>query len=160
MEFDERLRKAIQRGQYRGDARNRQARLQELSEDELRRLHGEYRLKLSEHIENCVRGLPNHFPGFQYETIFGQRGWGAACSRDDIRMESGRRENDYSRLEMTVRPFSDLHVIELAAKSTIRNKELFNRTHFEKIEDVDLAQFIEFVDLWVLEYAEMYAART
>jgi hypothetical protein len=73
-------------------------------------------------------------------------------------MQSGRRENDYSRLELTVKPYSSYHVLELTAKATIRNKEVFNRAHFEFITDADVAKFIELVDIWVLEYAEMYAA--
>lgn len=160
MDFEQRLQKAIQRGQKRSDARRQEAEAQALSEDELKRLHNEYRLQLSDHIENCLEALPHHFPGFNYETIFGERGWGAGCSRDDIRMSGGRRNNDYSRLEMTVRPFSSYHVLELTAKATIRNKEVFNRSHYEKIEDADTAKFIEFIDLWVLEYAELYAAKT
>lgn len=130
------------------------------SEEELRLRHGQYRLQLSEHIERCVERLPGYFPGFQYETMFGERGWGAACYRDDVRFDSGRRHQDYSRLEMTVRPYSSYHVLELAAKGTIRNKELFNRTYYEKIVDADPQKFIELIDLWVLEFAEMYAAKS
>ncbi len=160
MDFEKRIQKAIQRGKRRSDALSREARLRELSEDELKRMHGQARLQLSEHIENCIKRLPNHFPGFQYETIYGDRGWGTACSRDDIRIRDGRRENDYSRLELTVRPFSTYHVLELAAKATIRNKEFFNRSHFEPILDADLTEFMELVDIWVLEYAELYAAQS
>jgi hypothetical protein len=159
MDFDERLQKAIQRGQHRNEQREAEDREQELSLDELKRLHSQYRLQLSEHIEQCIQRLPTHFPGFRFETIFGDRGWGAACSRDDIRMEGGKRANDYSRLEMTIRPFADYHVVELTAKGTIRNKEEFNRNYFETIADTDVAKFTEFIDLWVLEYAELYAAR-
>ncbi len=160
MNFDERLQKAIQRGQRRSEDRARQAKAKQLSEDELKRLHTQYRLQLSEHIERCLKTVPAHFPGFDYQTVFGERGWGASCSRDDIRMSGGRRNNDYSRLEMTIRPFSEYHVVDLATKGTIRNKEVFSRNHFEKIEDVDDAKFIELIDLWVLEYAELYAAKS
>lgn len=158
MDFEERIQKAILRGQRRSDEKSREARRKELSEEELKRLHGQARLQLSEHIENCLKRLPNHFPGFQFETIFGERGWGAACSRDDIRMTDGRRNNDYSRLELRVRPFSEYHVIDLTGKGTIRNKEVFNRSHFETIAEADVAKFTELIDIWVLEYAEMYAA--
>ena len=104
-------------------------------------------------------GCAHYFPGFQYETLYGERGWGGGCSRDDLRVSPGaKRRSDYSRLEITVRPFSPLHVLELSAKGTIRNKEVFNRTHFEQIEDVDATKFLELVDQWVLEYAELYAA--
>jgi hypothetical protein len=160
MGFEERLQKAIQRGQRRNEAREREAQADALSDDELKRLHNQYRLQLSEQIETCLDKLPHHFPGFEYETIFGERGWGAACWRDDIRMSrGGRRDNDYSRLEMTIRPFSSYAVVELAGKGTVRNKEVFNRTYYEKIEDADATKFAELIDVWVLEYAELYAAK-
>jgi hypothetical protein len=160
MGFEDRLKKAIQRGQHRSEAKLREEQAKKLTEDELRRMHSGYRLRLSEHIESCIRRLPQHFPGFQCETIYGERGWGAACSRDDLRIgPRGKRDNDYSRLEMTIRPFSDLHVLELAGKGTIRNKEVYNRKFFEKLVDVDVDKFEELVDAWVLEYAELYAAR-
>jgi len=161
MSFQDRLHKAIERGKRRGEAKRSEARAKALSEEELRRLHSTYRLQLSEHIEQCIRQLPNFFPGFRLETLFGERGWGAACSRDDLHVSRGRRkENDYSRLEMTVRPPSEMHVLDLAAKGTIRNKEVFNRNFFEKLEEVDLEKFLELVDVWVLEYAELFAAKT
>jgi hypothetical protein len=160
MDFDQRLQKAIDRGQRRGDIKAREAETEKLSVEDVKRLHSQYRLQLSEHIEDCIRRLPNHFPGFQYETIYGERGWGAACKRDDVRLIAKRkRENYYSRLEVTVRPYSSLHVLELAAKGTIRNKEIFNRQHFEKIEDADPARYIELIDAWVLEFAELYSAK-
>jgi hypothetical protein len=132
-----------------------------LSEEELKSLHTKYRLQLSEHIERCVLSLPHHFPGFKRETIYGERGWGVGCSRDDVgRGEGGRAANYYSRLEMTIRPFSSLHVLELVAKGTIRNKEVFSRSHFEKLDDADAETFRELIDVWVLEYAELYASRS
>ncbi|MBP88652.1 MAG: hypothetical protein CMJ64_18380 [Planctomycetaceae bacterium] len=160
MDFDERLQKAIQRGKHRGDRAEREAAAQAMSEDDLKRLHNQYRLELSDQIEKCLGNLPHHFPGFSYETIFGERGWGAACSRDDIRMQGGRRNNDYSRLAMTIRPFTEYHIVELTSKGTIRNRELFNRSYYEKIEDADCAKFSELIDVWVLEYAEQYAAKS
>jgi hypothetical protein len=160
MDFDQRLKKAIERGQRRGDAQALAEAARTVSEEELRRLHSQYRLELSEHIEKCVRALPQHLPGFQVETIYGERGWGAACRRDDVRLLGrGQRENYYSRLEMTVRPYSSLRVLELAAKGTILNKELLNRQHYEPVGDADLAKFLELVDGWALEFAELYSAR-
>jgi hypothetical protein len=160
VDFDERLSKAIERGQRRGDERSREARARELSEDELKRLHSQYRLQLSEHIDDCLKRLPNHFPGFQTETIFGERGWGGACFRDDLRLGAGgKRGSDYSRLEMTIRPPSAYQILELTAKGTIRNKEVFNRSHFDRLAEVDVDKFLELIDLWVLEYAELYAAK-
>lgn len=160
MGFDERLQKAIQRGRRRGDDAEREAAEDAMSGEELKRLHNQYRLQLSDQIEACLGNLPHHFPGFSYETIFGDRGWGAACSRDDIRMVGGRRNNDYSRLEMTIRPIGEYNIVELTSKGTIRNKELFNRSYYEKIEDADPAKFAELIDVWVLEFAEQYAAKS
>ena len=161
MSFEDRLQKAIERGKRRNAATRSEAESQALSEEELRRLHSSYRLQVSEHIEKCVRQLPNYFPGFRYETLYGERGWGAACSRDDLRLAGDRRRaSDFSRLEMTVRPASTMLVLDLAAKGTIRNKEVFNRNYFEKLQDVDLEKFMQLVDVWVVEYAELYAAKT
>jgi hypothetical protein len=61
---------------------------------------------------------------------------------------------------VTIRPYSSLHVLDLAAKGTIRNKEVFNRNFFEELETADEPKFRELIDAWVLEYAEMYAAQT
>jgi len=161
MSFEDRLHKAIERGKRRSETRRSEAAAQALSEEELKRLHSRYRLQISEHIEKCVRQLPNYFPGFRLETLYGERGWGVACSRDDLRVKGDRRRaNDYSRLEVTVRPASPSRVLELAAKGTIRNKEVFNRSYFEQLQDVDIDKFLELVDVWIAEYAELYAAKT
>lgn len=160
MNFDEQLRQAIERGHQRGDSRAREAAARALTEDEYRRLHSQLRLTLSDHIESCVKRLPSYFPGFQYETMYGDRGWGGACFRDDLVLARGSRTTDYSRLEVTVRPYSSLHVLDLAAKGTIRNRELFNRNFFEPLDEADQAKFLQLIDAWVLEYAELYAART
>jgi len=160
MEFEQRLRKAIQRGQRRGDEQKKEAAAEAMSQEEVKSLHSKYRLSLSEKIETCLCQLPNHFPGFQFETVYGQRGWGAAVSRDDMQVDqSGRRSNRYSRLEMTIRPFSNAHVLDLAAKGTVRNREVFTRNHFEKVDEADWDNFAELIDLWVLEFAELYAAQ-
>ena len=156
MEFEQRLQRAIERGQRKGDARADASAQRALNEEELRRLHSQYRLQLSEHIESCIRRLPDHFPGFRYETVVGDRGWGAAVSRDDV---GGGRRSFFSRLEMTVRPFSQYHVLELSAKGTIRNKEVYNRTHYQRLDEADPKTFIDMIDLWILEYAELYAAK-
>ena len=160
MDFEERLKMAVQRGNRRNEAQQAESRERELSETELQNLHTRYRLDLSSHIEDCIKRLPDFFPGFQYETIYGERGWGAACRRDDVAIGSKRQRGSlYSRLELTIRPFSNLHVLDLAAKGTIRNRELFNRTHFEKVVEADPERFSELIDLWVVEYAEQFAAK-
>jgi hypothetical protein len=158
MDFEERLQRAIHRGQRRQEASAEAARARQMSEEEFRRLHSQYRLDLSEHIEECIRRLVCHFPGFQFETIFGERGWGAACYRDDFQIDRGQRSSGYSRLEITVRPYSEFHVVDLQAKGTIRNKEVFSRRHHEKLEDLDEDSFQNLIDVWVLEYAELYSA--
>lgn len=161
MDFEQRLSRAIERGQRRGDDRLREDEARALSEEEFKRLHSQYRLQLSEHIEDCMRRLPNHFPGFRFETLIGERGWGASCFRDDLRLgQGGKRGSEYSRLEMTVRPPSSYQILELTAKGTIRNKEVFNRSHFDQLADAEPEKFLELIDLWVLEYAELYAAKS
>ena len=51
-------------------------------------------------------------------------------------------------------------MLDLAAKATIRNKELFNRSHYQRLTEVDVTSFAELIDIWVLEYAELYAAKS
>jgi len=159
MDFHERMQKAIERGQRTGDARARAEAEKALTEEELKRLHSQYRLEVSETIEQCLAELPKRFPGFQFETLFGDRGWGAAVTRNDVNMAAGRREELFSRLEMTVRPYSKLTVLELSGKGTIKNKEVFNRTHYQRIPEVDTASFISTIDNWVLEFAELFASK-
>ncbi len=84
---------------------------------------------------------------------------GASINRDDLDIDSGKRTNYFSRLEVTVRPFSSLHVLELVAKGTVRNKEIFNRSQFQLLAEADVNVFAQLVDQWVLEFAELYAAR-
>lgn len=158
MSFEQRLQKAILRGRRRNETARREAEARALSEEELKRLHSNYRLQLSDKIEKCIGQLPNHFPGFRTETIYGEQGWGAACSRDDLHVRDGKRANDFSRVELTVRPLASSHVLELVAKGTIRNRELFQRDYYEKLQDADLDKFMELIDVWVLEYAELFAA--
>ncbi len=160
-DFDQRLQRAIQRGQRAGSARAEAEAQKAISEHELRSRHSQYRLELSEHIERCLRRLPQHFPGFRFETIVSERGWGAGVSRDDVQVDPHRkRTNYYSRLEMLVRPVSQYFVLDLAAKATVWNRELFNRNHYERLAEVDLESFVELIDFWVLEFAQQYAAKS
>jgi hypothetical protein len=157
-EFEDRLQRAIERGKKSRDVADREAAGRAMSEEECKRLHTQYRLELSEHIERCLHKLPDHFPGFRYETVVGERGWGAACSRDDVGILDGIRRNLFSRLEMTVRNYSSLRVLEIWAKGTIRDREVFNRTQYQKLAEADPQLLRESLDLWVLEYAERYAS--
>ena len=54
--------------------------------------------------------MADNFPGFRLETIVDESGWGAAVSRDDIRMEGGRRGTFFSRLQFVVSPYNTYHV--------------------------------------------------
>ena len=92
--------------------------------------------------------------------IVGENGWGAAVSRDDVGVGRSGRDNYFSRLEMSIRQFSSYHVLDLAAKATVRNRELFNRSHYQRLTEVDQASFTGMIDSWVLEYAELYANRS
>lgn len=160
-DFKKRLEKAIERGQRASDARAEAEARRRLSEQELRRLHTQYRITLSEHIEECLKQIVQHLPGFETEPVVSERGWGAAVVRDDIEVRSGRRPSTrFSRLEMVIRPLTSAFVLELNAKATVRNKEHFNRTHFQRLDEVDLTSFNELIDLWVLEFAELYAAKS
>lgn len=160
MDFEQRLQKAIQRGAHSRTERGEAAQQQALTEEELRNLHSAARLELSEHVENCLRQLADHFPGFQYETVVSEDGWGGKIARDDVQLQSaGRVGNRYSRFEMLIRPFSSAFIIELTAKGTIANREVLNRSHYQQLERLDTDSFSELIDLWVLEYAEQFAAR-
>jgi hypothetical protein len=161
MDFKQRLNKAIERGERLSDARAAAEAKRAFDEKEMARLHSQYRLRLSERIEGCLRQLADRFPGFRFETLVGEVGWGAAVSRDDVRIRRSRgRTNLFSRLEMAIRPANSYHVLDLAGKATIHNREIFNRSHFERLSEVDLKSFEELIDLWVLEYAELYAAKS
>jgi hypothetical protein len=158
MDFNQRLQKAAERGQKNRDLREREAAARAMSEEECRRLHSKYRLELTDHIESCLKQLSDYFPGFRPETIVGETGWGSAVSRDDVNVTKGRlRASHYSRLEMLVTPLGKYHVLNVAVKGTIRNKEVFNRTHYQLLGDVDIDAFCETIDLWALEYAELFA---
>src|SRR3990172_4702934 len=158
MNFRERLQRATERGQRIRTDKLREQAARALSEEECRRLHSKYRLELTEYIETCLRQLADNIPGFQLETVVDESGWGAAVNRDDVGLRDGRRTNLFSRLQLVVSPFNGYHVLELAAKGTIRNKERFTRNHFQSLAEVDLECFRELVELWVLDYAEMFAA--
>ena len=78
MDFEKRLQKAIERGQRKGRHHEQEAAARAMGEEELKRLHTQYRLQLAEHIEKCLQHLPHHFPGFQRETIYGKHSWAAS----------------------------------------------------------------------------------
>ncbi len=159
-DFNARLESAIERGRRRAQHESSEERRKELSEEELKRLHTSYRLTLSEQIETAVHRVADHFPGFRTEAVFGEEGWGEACYRDDLRMEAGRRTSLYSRLELVIRPYSDLRVLDLKGKGTVLNREIFNRSYYAKIAEVSPDEFSHLIDTWAIEYAELYSAKS
>ncbi len=158
MSFRERLQRATERGKQARAAQLNEAAAKALSEEECRRRHSQYRLALTEFIENCLREMADNFPGFRLETIVDESGWGAAVSRDDIRIEAGRRGTFFSRLQLVVSPYNTYQVLDIAAKGTVRNKEVLGRNHYQRLSDVDLQSFRELIEQWVLDYAEQYSA--
>ncbi|MEM6330759.1 MAG: hypothetical protein AAF790_10965 [Planctomycetota bacterium] len=158
MDFRERLQKAANRGAATRATREDAKQAEAISEEESRRRHSQHRLSLSEHLEACLKQLADNFPGFRYETIVDERGWGAAVSRDDLGIERGKRKNFFSRLVLLIEPFNEFRVLSVAAKGAVRNKESFTRGHYEPLAEVDEDRFRELIELWVLDYAEDYAA--
>jgi hypothetical protein len=159
MDFEKRLERAIERGHRAAESKTQARAGAAASEQELTRLHSRSQVELSEHIETCLKRLPDHFPGFRFASVVDERGWGATVSRDDLKLGTGgRREKLFSHFEMLIRPFAPVHILNLVAKATIRNKEIFNRSHYQPLAEVDVDSFRETIDLWVLEFAERYAA--
>ena len=158
MDFQQRLDRAIQRGKTAKEEQGREAAARKMTEAELRHLHSAARLELAEHVDACLKSLADRFPGFTFSTIAGEDGWGAKVSRDDVRLNRGSSATVFSRLELLVRPYSTAHIIELTGKGTIRNREVLNRSHYQRLGQLDVASFTEQIDLWVLEYAERFAS--
>ena len=158
MDFKNRLRQATELGQQQREARQAAQQAAALSEEEYKRNHSSLRRALTEHIERCLHQLADHYPGFRYETVVDERGWGSAISRDDLHIEAGRRNNLFSRLQLLVSPYNEFKVLDVVAKGAIRNKENFSRNHYQELDDVDLDEFRALIEKWVLDYAQRYAA--
>ena len=156
--FDERLQKAIQRGQQARNAGSASADADAASEEELRMKHSHLRSDLTEHIEACLKKLSDHFPGFEYTTVLNEKGWGARITRDDIKLGRGSTRSEYSRLEVLVRPFSDMRILEIATKGTLRNRESLNRSNYRFLKEATLPDLKQIVDGIVLEFAEQFSA--
>lgn len=157
-DFEDQLKKALERGQRANDARQVEEKLAQLTADQVRIQHNDCRLQLSERIEKTLKAMINQVPGFEYENIYGERGWGGAVSRDELSITRGQRRMVYSRLELTVRPLSEMAIVDLAGKGTVKNREIFTRSHYRPIQDVEIDEFLEMVDRWVLEFAQLYMA--
>ena len=61
-DFEKRLERAVERGHQVRQNKNQEAIEKALSEEELRRVHNEYRLELSEYIDQCISRLPQYLP--------------------------------------------------------------------------------------------------
>ena len=157
-EFDDKLKQAAARGANRANHSQSEAERKRIETEEFRSLHSKSRLELSDRIETVLKKVADLFPGFQFTTVFGDAGWGAACRRDDLVMERGRRRTKYSRFEMAVRPVNEFYILDLQAKGTIANRELMTRSFYQPLDEVDLNKFRELIDSWALTYAELYAA--
>jgi hypothetical protein len=159
-DFDERLQRAIKRGQESRNADEASLEADAATEEDLRAKHSQLRNELVDHIEQVLRKLCDHFPGFDYDTVVNERGWGARISRDDIRLGRGTAKNEYSRLEVLVRPFNETHILEVATKGTIRNRESLNRSNFRFLREATLDVLRQIVDGIALEFAEQYSANS
>ncbi|MCH9655889.1 MAG: hypothetical protein K0U86_01560 [Planctomycetes bacterium] len=158
MDFEKRLKHAINKGRAAKDEELQQDVGKKMSEEEFRNLHLKYRLELTEHIDACLKKLTDHFPGFQFKTLMEEDGWGSRITRDDVSLSTGKKAQSlYSRLEMIVRPFTETHIIELVAKATIRNKETYNRSHYQFVAEADMQSFQDLIDIWILEFAEEFS---
>jgi hypothetical protein len=159
-DFEQRLENALSRGAQARNARASRQAAAALSDEELKRLHARYRLELTETIEQCLTRMADHMPGFTLENVVGNEGWGAAIRRDDLSVSGrGTRENLFSRLEFVVRPANAYHVLDLAAKGVVRNKEIFHRDHYQKLAEADPELFRQLIQQWGLDYAELYTAQ-
>ena len=158
MNFRERLQRATERGKQVRAAQLNEAAAKALSEEECRRLHSQFRLTITEHIEKCLGELADTFPGFRLETVVDESGWGAAVNRDDLDLASGRRNNLFSRMRIVVSPYSRYHVLDIAAKGMVRNKEVLSRNYYQRLADVDLQTFRELIETWALDYTELYSS--
>jgi hypothetical protein len=158
-EFEERLKKAIARGASRAESLQSEEQRKRQEAEEYKRLHTKYRLDLTERIESVVKKMIDMFPGFRYQSVFGESGWGSACTRDDLVIERGVRSNKYSRFEMVVRPINEFYVLDLQVKGTIADRELLTRAFYQPLGQVDIERFYKSVDDWAIAYAELYATK-
>lgn len=159
VDFSERLDRAIQRGERARARREEEAEAETLSAEEARNRHSSAKIELSEHVENCLKAIADRFPGFEYKSVYSEDGWGGRVTRLDLKLgRPGQSKEEFSRLELLIKPLSDLPILSFAGKGTVRDKEIFARSHYQRLEELDLDSFRETIDLWVLEYAERYSA--
>ena len=158
-EFEDRLKKAIERGASKAESLQSELQRKRQEAEEHKRLHAKFRLDLTERIETVVKKMIDMFPGFRYQSVFGETGWGSACMRDDLVIERGVRSNKYSRFELEVRPINEFYVLDLQAKGTIADRELLTRAFYQPLGQVDIERFYKAIDDWAIAYAELYATK-
>src|SRR6056297_1709712 len=66
MDFEQRLQKAIDRGQKTRQREQLTEAERASTEEELKALHSSARLELTDHIEKCLKRVMDHLPGFEY----------------------------------------------------------------------------------------------
>lgn len=158
MDFDERLQRAIQRGQGRRTASAEQAAAAALSEEESRALHVRLWAELSDHLEAGLRRMVDSFPGFEFQTVLDEGSSGAKITRDDLVSQSGRGfSHSYSHLQVVIRVYTPRRLLEIVCRGTIANKEVMQRSFFQRLDALDLDLFKSQMDQWLLEYAERFA---
>lgn len=157
MDLEKRIKDAIDRGHQRPTAEKGS---EGPTPEQLKNRHNEYRLEMSSYIESVLAQIVDQLPGFNQETLFGEKGWGAAIHRDDLVLNKATRRNDYSRLEIFVRPMNEYFVVDLASKATVRNREIWNRSVFKPVMEADMDAMKEQVNLWAVQYVEAYVAES
>ena len=158
-DFSKRLESAIERGRRVADEKTDLARRQEATVEQLRERHSKWRLQLCERIEATTNQLADHLPGFRSESVYDEDGWGSACYRENLHIAGGKRTTRFSRFEIIVRPVTDLLVLDIKGKATVHNREVFNRSHYAKLVDLEIADFEQCIEAWSLQFAEIYAGK-
>lgn len=159
MDFSTRLNKAVERGRQQRAAVERQQELSQLTEEDLRTLHAQARVDLSDHIDLCLKQVADQFPGFEFQSVINPDGFGGRINRDNLRGRGRDMSRQYSHLELIIRSYSTAHVLEITARGAIANKEVIQRSQYQKLRELDLDTFRHLIDQWVLEYAEKYASQ-
>jgi len=157
MDLEKKLQQAIERGKSKKDT-TQAGDPNQWTPQRLKNHHNNIRLALSDYIESVLKKVDDMVPGFKSEILFGDKGWGTAIYRDDFAMINGSRQNLYSRLEVFVRSMNEYHVVDVATKATIGNKELWNKNFYQEIPEADQNKMQEKVDQWAVEFVEAYTA--
>lgn len=59
---------------------------------------------------------------------------------------------------MLISQFSTSAILEVVVKGTVRNREIINRKHYQRLAEFDLESYKDLIDLRILEFAEQYSA--